>query len=127
MTFKHLFLKDYVDGEMSRYAVYRQDDLYDHVHYIIEQVTEFTNFPFSMFLAAICNFFWPETTWLRFSSSPFCFHFAGNHCCIFMTHKNPYFFKAALMTQRQVTSLDFARVVYVDDKVLLPNVNNPGI
>lgn len=41
MTFKHLFLKDYVDGEMSRYAVYRQDDLYDHVHYIIQQVTEF--------------------------------------------------------------------------------------
>lgn len=43
MTFKHLFLKDYVDGEMSRYAVYTQDDLYDHVHYIIEQVTEFEN------------------------------------------------------------------------------------
>lgn len=41
MTFKHLFLKDYVDGEMSRYAVYTQDDLYDHVHYVIEQVTEF--------------------------------------------------------------------------------------
>lgn len=43
MTFKHLFLKGYVDGEMSRYAVYTQDDLYDHVHYIIEQVTELEN------------------------------------------------------------------------------------
>lgn len=46
MTFKHLFLKDYVDGEMSKYAVYTQDDLYDHVHYIIEQVTESSCFWF---------------------------------------------------------------------------------
>lgn len=43
MTFKHLFLKDYVDGEMSRYAVYTQGDLYDHVHYIIEQYSQLYN------------------------------------------------------------------------------------
>lgn len=39
MTFKHLFLKDYVDGGMDTYAVYRQADVYDHIDYIIEQVT----------------------------------------------------------------------------------------
>ncbi|XP_044056944.1 mucolipin-3 isoform X6 [Siniperca chuatsi] len=37
MTFKHLFLKDYVDGGMNTYAVYRQADVYDHIDYIIEQ------------------------------------------------------------------------------------------
>ncbi|XP_042370380.1 mucolipin-3 isoform X2 [Plectropomus leopardus] len=37
MTFKHLFLKDYVDGGMDTYAVYRQADVYDHIDYIIEQ------------------------------------------------------------------------------------------
>lgn len=40
MTFKHLFLKNYVDGVRDTYAVYRQDDVYDHIDYIIEQVTE---------------------------------------------------------------------------------------
>lgn len=39
MTFKHLFLKNYVDGVRDTYAVYRQDDVYDHIDYIIEQVT----------------------------------------------------------------------------------------
>ncbi|AWP10638.1 putative mucolipin-3-like isoform 4 [Scophthalmus maximus] len=37
MTFKHLFLKDYVDGGMDTYAVYRQQDVYGHIDYIIEQ------------------------------------------------------------------------------------------
>ncbi|XP_071342537.1 mucolipin-3 isoform X1 [Trachinotus anak] len=37
MTFKHLFLKDYVDGGMDTYAVYRQEDVYDHIDYIIKQ------------------------------------------------------------------------------------------
>uniref|UniRef100_A0A8D0DC92 Mucolipin TRP cation channel 3 n=1 Tax=Sander lucioperca TaxID=283035 RepID=A0A8D0DC92_SANLU len=37
MTFKHLFLKDYVVGGMDTYAVYRQADVYDHIDYIIEQ------------------------------------------------------------------------------------------
>ncbi|XP_078114596.1 mucolipin-3 isoform X1 [Sander vitreus] len=36
MTFKHLFLKDFVGG-MDTYAVYRQADVYDHINYIIEQ------------------------------------------------------------------------------------------
>lgn len=39
MTFKHLFLKNYVDGIRDTYAVYRQDDVYDHIDYIIEQVS----------------------------------------------------------------------------------------
>ncbi|CAB1455448.1 unnamed protein product [Pleuronectes platessa] len=37
MTFKHLFLKDYVDGGMASYAVYRQEDVYDHIDYILKQ------------------------------------------------------------------------------------------
>ncbi|KAM9848435.1 mucolipin-3 [Aulostomus maculatus] len=37
MTFKHLFLKDYSDGSMDTYALYRQADVYDHISYIIEQ------------------------------------------------------------------------------------------
>lgn len=37
MTFKHLFLKDYVDGGMDTYAVYRQTDVYDHIEYILKQ------------------------------------------------------------------------------------------
>nr|XP_057929503.1 mucolipin-3 [Doryrhamphus excisus] len=37
MTFQHLFLKDFVDGSIDTYAVYRQADVYDHINYIIEQ------------------------------------------------------------------------------------------
>ncbi|XP_037626296.1 mucolipin-3 isoform X1 [Sebastes umbrosus] len=37
MAFKHIFLKDYVDGGMNTYAVYRQTHVYDHIDYIIEQ------------------------------------------------------------------------------------------
>ncbi|XP_054458372.1 mucolipin-3 isoform X2 [Anoplopoma fimbria] len=37
MTFKHLFLKDYVDGGMDTYAIYRQADVYDHIDHILEQ------------------------------------------------------------------------------------------
>lgn len=44
MTFKHLFLKDYVDGGMDTYAVYRQADVYDHIDYIMGQVTECCHF-----------------------------------------------------------------------------------
>ncbi|XP_070817290.1 mucolipin-3 isoform X1 [Chaetodon trifascialis] len=43
MTFKHLFLKDYVDGGMDTYAVYRQDDVYDHIDYIIGQYERLHN------------------------------------------------------------------------------------
>lgn len=41
MTFRHVFLKDYVDGGMDTYAVYSQAEVYDHVDYIIGQVTKF--------------------------------------------------------------------------------------
>nr|XP_040040786.1 mucolipin-3 isoform X1 [Gasterosteus aculeatus aculeatus]XP_040040787.1 mucolipin-3 isoform X1 [Gasterosteus aculeatus aculeatus] len=37
MTFKHLFLKDYVNGGMDMNAVYRQADVYDHIDYVLEQ------------------------------------------------------------------------------------------
>ncbi|XP_054646067.1 mucolipin-3 isoform X2 [Dunckerocampus dactyliophorus] len=37
MTFQHLFLKDFADGSVDTYAVYRQADVYDHINYIIEQ------------------------------------------------------------------------------------------
>ncbi|XP_020489412.2 mucolipin-3 isoform X2 [Labrus bergylta] len=37
MTFKHLFLKDYVDGSSDTYAVYRQDDVYEYIDYIIDK------------------------------------------------------------------------------------------
>ncbi|XP_072244881.1 mucolipin-3 [Leuresthes tenuis] len=43
MTFKHLFLKDYVDGGMDTYAVYRQADVYDHIEYIITQYGQLHN------------------------------------------------------------------------------------
>uniref|UniRef100_A0A668AJI3 Mucolipin TRP cation channel 3 n=1 Tax=Myripristis murdjan TaxID=586833 RepID=A0A668AJI3_9TELE len=43
MTFKHLFLKDYVDGGMDTYALYRQADVYDHINYIIEQYGHLRN------------------------------------------------------------------------------------
>ncbi|XP_072294306.1 mucolipin-3 [Eucyclogobius newberryi] len=36
-TFKHLFLKDYVDGSMNTHAVYRKADTYEHLDYVIEQ------------------------------------------------------------------------------------------
>ncbi|KAM3620317.1 uncharacterized protein V6R79_021455 [Siganus canaliculatus] len=42
-TFKHLFLKDYVDGQMAKYAVYRQADVYDHIDYVIEQFEHLHN------------------------------------------------------------------------------------
>ncbi|NXS97083.1 MCLN1 protein, partial [Jacana jacana] len=37
MAFKHLFLKDYVDGAEESYAVYTQRDLYDRVFYAVEK------------------------------------------------------------------------------------------
>ncbi|KAF7662164.1 hypothetical protein LDENG_00244870 [Lucifuga dentata] len=43
MTFKHLFLKDYVDGSMNTYALYRQADVYDHIDYVIEQYGHLNN------------------------------------------------------------------------------------
>ncbi|KAF5909235.1 mucolipin-1-like, partial [Clarias magur] len=36
-SFKHLFLKDYSDGSDDTLAVYTQSDVYDNIHYAIEQ------------------------------------------------------------------------------------------
>ena len=38
IAFKHLFLKDYVDGADDSYAVYTQRDLYDRMFYAMEKV-----------------------------------------------------------------------------------------
>ncbi|OXB52933.1 hypothetical protein ASZ78_001110 [Callipepla squamata] len=37
IAFKHLFLKDYVDGTDDSYAVYTQHDLYDRVFYAVDK------------------------------------------------------------------------------------------
>ncbi|XP_078091247.1 mucolipin-1a [Mustelus asterias] len=43
MTFKNLFLKDYVDGSDSSYAVYTQRDVYDSIFYTITQYLALQN------------------------------------------------------------------------------------
>ncbi|KFP71036.1 Mucolipin-1, partial [Acanthisitta chloris] len=43
VAFKHLFLKDYVDGADDSYAVYTQRDLYDHVFYALEKYLAIPN------------------------------------------------------------------------------------
>uniref|UniRef100_A0A3P8ZAC5 Polycystin cation channel PKD1/PKD2 domain-containing protein n=1 Tax=Esox lucius TaxID=8010 RepID=A0A3P8ZAC5_ESOLU len=37
MVFKHLFLKEYQDQRVDRYAVYTKTDVYDHIYYIIRR------------------------------------------------------------------------------------------
>uniref|UniRef100_A0A665U1P4 Mucolipin-1-like n=1 Tax=Echeneis naucrates TaxID=173247 RepID=A0A665U1P4_ECHNA len=37
MTFKHLFLKDYDESSDDSFAVYTQNDVYDHIFYSVEQ------------------------------------------------------------------------------------------
>ncbi|NXX78917.1 MCLN1 protein, partial [Urocolius indicus] len=37
LTFKHLFLKDYVDGAEDSYAVYTQQQLYQHMFYAVDK------------------------------------------------------------------------------------------
>ncbi|XP_020355085.1 mucolipin-3 isoform X1 [Oncorhynchus kisutch] len=43
MTFKHLFLKYYVDGRGDSYAVYRQDEVYEHISYIVDKYSRLRN------------------------------------------------------------------------------------
>ncbi|XP_025047611.1 mucolipin-1 isoform X3 [Alligator sinensis] len=43
MAFKHLFLKDYVDGAEDTYAVYTQQDLYEHMFYAVEKYLSLPN------------------------------------------------------------------------------------
>ncbi|KAM9115003.1 mucolipin-1 isoform 3-T5 [Pangshura tecta] len=43
IAFKHLFLKDYVDGSEDTYAVYTQRDLYDHIFYAVEKYLAIPN------------------------------------------------------------------------------------
>lgn len=39
MTFKHLFLKDYDESTDDSFAVYTQNDVYEHLFYTVEQVS----------------------------------------------------------------------------------------
>ncbi|XP_074990328.1 mucolipin-1 isoform X7 [Calonectris borealis] len=43
IAFKHLFLKDYVDGADDSYAVYTQRDLYDRMFYAVEKYLAIPN------------------------------------------------------------------------------------
>ncbi|NXL90297.1 MCLN1 protein, partial [Alectura lathami] len=43
VAFKHLFLKDYVDGGDDSYAVYTQHDLYDRVFYAVDKYLAIPN------------------------------------------------------------------------------------
>lgn len=39
MTFKHLFLKDYDESTDDSFAVYTQNDVYEHIFYTVDQVS----------------------------------------------------------------------------------------
>ncbi|KAL1022760.1 hypothetical protein UPYG_G00031950 [Umbra pygmaea] len=43
LTFKHLFLKDYVDGRGESYALYRQNEVYEHIYYIVDKYSHLRN------------------------------------------------------------------------------------
>ncbi|XP_041752973.1 mucolipin-3 [Coregonus clupeaformis] len=43
MVFKHLFLKEYKDQHVDRYAVYTKTDVYDHIYYIIDTFINLQN------------------------------------------------------------------------------------
>ncbi|XP_065520717.1 mucolipin-1 [Lathamus discolor] len=43
IAFKHLFLKDYVDGAEDSYAVYTQQDLYERMFYAVEKYLAIPN------------------------------------------------------------------------------------
>lgn len=38
VTFKHLFLKDYDKSSDDSFAVYTQNDVYEHIFYAVDQV-----------------------------------------------------------------------------------------
>lgn len=39
MTFKNLFLKDYDKSSGDSFAVYTQNDVYEHIFYAVDQVS----------------------------------------------------------------------------------------
>ncbi|CDQ56930.1 unnamed protein product [Oncorhynchus mykiss] len=43
MVFKHLFLKEYKDQRVDRYAVYTKTDVYDHIYYVIDRFINLQN------------------------------------------------------------------------------------
>ncbi|XP_023865748.1 mucolipin-3 [Salvelinus sp. IW2-2015] len=43
IVFKHLFLKEYKDQRVDRYAVYTKTDVYDHIYYIIDRFINLQN------------------------------------------------------------------------------------
>ncbi|NP_001089421.1 uncharacterized protein LOC734471 [Xenopus laevis] len=42
-AFKHLFLKDYTDDADKTYAIYTQEDVYEHLYYAVEQYFSLSN------------------------------------------------------------------------------------
>ncbi|PIN97925.1 hypothetical protein AB205_0108080 [Aquarana catesbeiana] len=43
IAFKHLFLKDYKDARVDTYAVYQQEDVYNHIAFTIKRYLELRN------------------------------------------------------------------------------------
>ncbi|XP_077306454.1 mucolipin-3 isoform X2 [Lithobates pipiens] len=43
IAFKHLFLKDYKDARVDTYAVYQQEDVYNHITFTIKRYLELRN------------------------------------------------------------------------------------
>ncbi|XP_077462995.1 mucolipin-3 [Stigmatopora argus] len=43
LAFQHIFLKDFVDGGVDTYALYKKEDVYDHIRYVIEQYEQLNN------------------------------------------------------------------------------------
>ncbi|XP_075689054.1 mucolipin-3 isoform X1 [Rhinoderma darwinii] len=43
LAFKHMFLKGYKDARDDTYAIYRQEDVYDHITFTIQQYLELRN------------------------------------------------------------------------------------
>uniref|UniRef100_A0AAZ3SUW0 Polycystin cation channel PKD1/PKD2 domain-containing protein n=1 Tax=Oncorhynchus tshawytscha TaxID=74940 RepID=A0AAZ3SUW0_ONCTS len=43
MVFKHLFLKEYKDQRVDRYAVYTKTDVYGHIYYVIDRFINLQN------------------------------------------------------------------------------------
>lgn len=38
VTLRHLLLKGYNDRNIENYAVYTKSEVYDHIHFIVDQV-----------------------------------------------------------------------------------------
>uniref|UniRef100_A0A3B4EVB7 Mucolipin-1-like n=1 Tax=Pundamilia nyererei TaxID=303518 RepID=A0A3B4EVB7_9CICH len=61
MTFKHIFLKDYDESSDDSFAVYTQQDVYDHIFYAVDQIiTGSTNGILDVIICNAKNFLSPK-------------------------------------------------------------------